>query len=198
MEKINKWIVGILGLAVIFIAAVVCINIKFNLMDNLNSKLNVLDYLNMTYVLGSESFTLKNGVAEKAYAPYSASKNILRTFGEPVYGDLNADGNATDAALWLQNDPGGSGTFYYAVLIMNNNGIYKPTGTMLLGDRIAPQTVEIHDGRAVYNFAERRASEPMTTPPSIGRSVWVHYDVKANEIGEWVKDFDGEGVKNPL
>lgn len=156
------------------------------------------DYRNMTYVVAGESFTLVNGVAEKAYTAGSATKNILRTFGEPVYGDLNGDGVATDMALWIQNDPGGSGTFYYAVLIMNNNGVYKPTGTMLLGDRIAPQTVEIHDGRAVYNFAEHKAGEPMTTQPSIGKSVWVHYDAKTNEIGEWVKGFEGEAANNNI
>ena len=157
-----------------------------------------INYKNMTYIVGGNFFTLVNGKAEKAYTAGSASKNILRTFGEPVYGDLNGDGVATDMALWLENNPGGSGTFYYAVLIMNNSGVYKPTGTMLLGDRIAPQTLEIHDGRAVYNFAERNPTEPMTTPPSLGRSVWVNYDVKMNEIGEWAKDFEGEAANNNI
>ena len=63
---------------------------------------------------------------------------------------------------------------------------------MFLGDRIAPQNINIMDGRAVYNFAERRATDPMVTPPSIGKSIWVHYDKKTNQIGEWVKDFEGE------
>jgi hypothetical protein len=150
------------------------------------------DVKNMTYMMGEETFTLVNGVAEKTFPPGSASKNTLRIFGEPVYGDLNGDENATDAAILLQNDTGGSGTFYYAVLVMNDNGVYFPTNSMFLGDRIAPQTVEIHDGRAVYNIVERRADEPFTTPPSMGKSVWVYYDAKTNEIGEWVKDFEGE------
>lgn len=63
---------------------------------------------------------------------------------------------------------------------------------MFLGDRIAPQNINIMDGRAVYNFAERKADEPMTTPPSIGKSIWIHYDQINNQIGEWVKDFEGE------
>jgi len=146
----------------------------------------------LSYVVGDELFSLQNGVAEIAYTPESATKNTVRIFGEPVYGDLNNDGDALDAALWLENDPGGSGTFYYAALALHTKGGYAPTGTVLLGDRIAPQTVEIRDGRAVYHFAERREDEPMTTPPSWARSVWIHLDPNTYEIGEWEKAFEGE------
>lgn len=112
-------------------------------------------------------------------------------FGEPVLGDLDADGDE-DQALYVVEQPGGSGSFYYAVLAINNNQEYKLTEKMFLGDRIAPQNIQIIDGRAVYNFAERKATDPMTTPPSMAKSVWVHYDKNTNEIGEWVKDFEGE------
>ncbi len=152
----------------------------------------LFDVKNMSYVVGSETFKLVDGVATKEYAPGSAIKNKLRLFGDPVYGDLDGDGD-TDAAVLLQNEPGGSGTFYYAALVINNGGsTYTPTKAMLLGDRIAPQVIEIRDGRAGYFFAERRANEPMSTPPSWGRSVLVHYDKKTGDIGEWVKGFEGE------
>ncbi|MFH1151897.1 MAG: META domain-containing protein, partial [Nanoarchaeota archaeon] len=85
-----------------------------------------------------------------------------------------------------------SGTFYYAVLAINNNGIYQATETMFLGDRIAPQTIEIQDGHALYNFTERKANEPMSTQPSMGKSVWIYYNKETNEIGQWIKDFEGE------
>jgi len=159
---------------------------------------NLSDVKDATYVVAGETFTLKDGKAENKYGPDSALKNTLQIFGEPVYGDLNGDGRTADAALLLQNNPGGSGTFYYAVLVMSINDTYKPTETMFLGDRIAPQNINIFDGRAVYNFAERRADEPMTTPPSMGKSVWVHYDPKTNQIGEWVKDFEGEMANNNI
>ena len=102
-------------------------------------------------------------------------------FGEPVFGDLNDDGLA-DKAVWLTENPGGSGTFFYAEFLMNTGSGYKATNAVFLGDRIAPQTLEISDGRAVYNFAERKADEPMTTLPSVGKSVWINYDQKTNEI----------------
>jgi Tfp pilus assembly protein PilZ len=118
-------------------------------------------------------------------------------WGEAVLGDLDADGDI-DKAVWIVEEPGGSGTFFYAQLFINNDEIFVPTNKMFLGDRIAPQNINIMDGRAVYNFAERKADEPMTTPPSIGKSIWIHYDKNKNQIGEWVKDFEGEEVNKNI
>ncbi len=150
-----------------------------------------VDPLNMSYNISGEVFTLKNGIAEKDTAIDTDTKNSLVVFGSPVYGDLDGDKDQ-DAAVWLVNDPGGTGKFFYGALVINNGTSAKATEVMFLGDRIAPQTLEIHDGRAVYNFAERKASDPMTAEPSVGRSIWVNYDAKTGQIGEWVKDFEGE------
>lgn len=149
------------------------------------------DVKNSTYIIQGETFILHNGVASNEIAPGSATRNVLSIFGEPVYGDLNNDG-VRDAAVLLTNNQGGSGTFYYAVLAIASGTTYKTTNVLILGDRIAPQTVEIHDGRAVYNYAERKANEPMTTQPSIGKSLYIHYDAKTGTIGELVKNFEGE------
>lgn len=152
---------------------------------------SVLDAKNATYTVSGEVFTLKNGVASRDTSPSSATKNTLQLFGEPVYGDLNKDG-VNDAALMLVHNPGGSGTFYYAVLILSKNNTYIPTLPLLLGDRIAPQNIAIESGHAVYNYAERKAGEPMTAQPSIGKSLYVYYDPATGEIGELAKDFEGE------
>ncbi len=152
---------------------------------------------NISYIIRGETFTLVNGVSVETYTPNSATTNTLRIFGEPTYGDLDFDGDI-DAAILLEHTPGGSGTFYYAVLALRTSLGYQASETMLLGDRIAPQTVEIHDGRAVFNFAERRSDEPMTAQPSIAKTVWVHYNKATNEIGEWVKDFEGESNIVPI
>lgn len=151
----------------------------------------VTNVLNLAFVIDNEEYKLENGLAAKVATPESSFAMTLRVFGEPVYGDLDKDGDE-DAAVWLQFEPGGSGTFYYGALAMKDGAGYKTTDVLFLGDRIAPQTLNIMDGRAVYNFAERRADEPYSAEPSIGRSVYVHYDVESGEIGEWVKDFEGE------
>lgn len=145
----------------------------------------------ISYEIDHIIFTLVNGYAEQPVAPDSASKSIVRMFGEPVYGDLDGDSDE-DAAVLLTYDGGGSGTFYYAALAIKHSDGYRSTNVLLLGDRIAPQTVEIHEGKAVFNYAERKVGEPMTTAPSVGKSLWIHLDSKKNEIGELVKDFEGE------
>lgn len=170
---------------------------KFNFTKGSDVVLVVLTQPNpgaMTYYVNGETFVLKNGKAETMSVSGSSSKNTLMIFGDPVYGDLDKDGDI-DAAVLLVNTTGGSGVFYYAVLAINNGTSTRATNVMYLGDRIAPQTVEIQEGRAVYNFAERKGADPMTAQPSIGKSVWVHYDATKNEIGELVKNFEGESAQ---
>jgi len=183
----NKKIVSVVSIAVLVIIVLIA---TFFILQNRNVKI-AGDVKNITYKIANQSFDMKNGRAEVSIVPGSASKNVLSLFGEPVFGDLNGDG-LVDAAVLLVNTSGGSGAFYYATLAINTGDGYKATEAMYLGDRIAPQTVEIHDGRAVYNFAERKGTDPMTTPPSIGKSVWVNYDKATGHIGEWVKGFEGE------
>ncbi len=145
----------------------------------------------IAYTIEGVEYLLTNGTFSAPAAPGSASMMTVTLFGEPTYGDLDADGDE-DAAVLLTYSADGSGTFFYAAIARKAGDVYESTNTLLLGDRIAPQTVEIHDGRAVYNYAVRMESEPMTTPPSIGKSLWIHLDVTTGEIGEWVKDFEGE------
>jgi heat shock protein HslJ len=146
---------------------------------------------NATYLFSGEPITLNAGVFSRQIAPESASQEVFRVFGEPKTSDLDSDGDE-DAVLFLTQDTGGSGTFYYVAVAINENGMYRGTNAMYLGDRIAPQTIDIHDGKAVANFAERRSDENFATPPSIGKSVWIHLDTQRFEIGEAVQDFEGE------
>jgi heat shock protein HslJ len=156
-----------------------------------------LDPKNISYTIENKVFTLINGKATNNSEGGSASSESLQLFGEPVYGDLNGDGK-NDAAVLLVYNPGGSGTFYYAALILSKVASYSVTNSLFLGDRVAPQTVNIIDGRAVYNYAERKAGEPMTTQPSVGRSMYVHIDQTTGQIGELVQNFEGEADPNRM
>ena len=193
--NIVKNILKKLFIAFLFIAIIVIVAgiYRFNFTNggDIIPGTNVPDVKNSSYIIDGETFVLVNGIAEKKIASSSSTKHIVSIFGEPVYGDLNKDGN-NDAAVMLVSNPGGSGTFYYAVLAIATGTTYITTNTLILGDRIAPQTIEIHDGRAVFNYAERKPKEPMSTQPSMGKSLWINYDIKTGEIGEWVKDFEGE------
>ncbi len=150
---------------------------------------------NLTVTIDNQSFTLKDGVAEVPAAPGSSAKNTLRVVGDPVSGDVNGgdvnSGGRPDAALLLANDPGGSGTFYYAVLAVNDGGAapavndggsLHATNALLLGDRIKPQDVSFSDGTVVYRFLERKPGESMAADPSVSKSVAIRLDPASGRI----------------
>lgn len=114
-------------------------------------------------------------------------------FGNEVRGDLDADGDE-DIAFLVTQQPGGSGTFYYLAGAINDGGKYKGTNMMLIGDRIAPQTTEFRDGQVIVNYADRLPLDPMTTPPSVGKSIYAKYSPDTNDFGEVVQNFEGESA----
>lgn len=129
----------------------------------------VFDPLNATYTIDGEPLTLIDGVSEVEAAPGSAIKATTKIFGVPTRGDLDGDGRE-DAALTLIDSPGGTGTFFYVVAALNKPEGAKGTNAIFLGDRIAPQTLEIRNGLAIINYADRKPDEPMTAQPSVGVS----------------------------
>ena len=132
-----------------------------------------IDPLNATYTIEQRQVKLSAGKAEQEIVPGSASKMITLVFGTPTVGDLNNDGRA-DAALLLTQNGGGSGTFYFAAAALQQvSGDYIGTNSLFLGDRIAPQNVELRAGKFIVNYAERAANEPMATAPSIGKSMFL-------------------------
>jgi hypothetical protein len=135
----------------------------------------------LSVTLDGQTFALKDGVAELDAAPGSAAKNTARIVGEPVTGDATGEGDP-DAALLIENDPGGSGTFYYAVLAVNHSGSYHATNALALGDRITPQGIDFRDGQFVYRFLDRKAGESLATAPSVDKSVKISLDATANRI----------------
>lgn len=128
-----------------------------------------LDPLNATYSIGGQSLALINGAASQEAAPGSSTKITTSIFGEPTMGDLNGDGK-TDAAVIIVQNPGGSGTFYFVAAALNAENRTEGTNAILLGDRIAPQTLAVNNGQIIANYADRRAGEPMTAQPSVGVS----------------------------
>jgi heat shock protein HslJ len=157
----------------------------------------VSDAKNTSYTIDGEAITLTNGKFTRPAAPGSASLETFMLFGEPVMADLDGDGDL-DAVSYLTRDGGGSGTFFYVVVALNNNSTFTGTNALFLGDRIAPQNISIDKGNAVANFAERRAGEAFTVQPSVGKSVWVHLNPATKEIGELVQHFEGEANPNVM
>lgn len=173
MKKIS------IGLGVIIVVLV-----AFFVFNFLSTQKQERDYKNTTYTIEGASVQLVHGMSAVEAAPGSATKVTTTYFGNEAKGDLNGDG-ISDIAFILTQEPGGSGVFYYVVVaLQNSDGSYRGTNAVLLGDRIAPQTTEIHDGELVVNYAERKAGDPMTTAPSIGVSKYLKVeDSQLQEVG---------------
>jgi hypothetical protein len=90
-----------------------------------------------------------------------------RMFGEPVFGDISGDGK-DDAVFFMTYEGSGSGVFFYAVAAKKTDTGWVGMNAILLGDRIAPQNINIINGVANFNYADRKAKEPFTTQPSVG------------------------------
>lgn len=145
------------------------------------------DYKNAAYVIEGRRIELRDGVSEIESIPGSASKTITRYFGNELKTDLNYDGRE-DVVFLLTQQAGGSGTFYYIVAALNTDEGYVGSDGYLLGDRIAPQTIELSQNSnqediIVANFADRAPGEPMTAQPSVGKSVYLRLDLQTMQ---WV------------
>ncbi|HEY4493706.1 MAG TPA: hypothetical protein VJB98_03750 [Candidatus Paceibacterota bacterium] len=140
----------------------------------------------------------ENGSLDRVvYEVEGGTTTGVETFGEPVFGDLDGDGELSDAAVWLTYDGGGSGTFFYAAFALKDSGGYVASKALFLGDRIAPQNIEIQDGLAVYNYAVREEGEPMTAQPSVAKSTWVKLDFSTNKVVEVTESGEPENSPEP-
>ncbi len=130
-------------------------------------------------------------------APVHLGEGGVTYFGNEVRGDIDGDGDE-DIAFLITQQPGGSGTFYYLAGAINDGGKYLGTEAMLIGDRIAPQTTEFrqleapYGARVIVNYADRLPLDPMTTAPSVGKSIYAKYSAESNDFGEVVQNFEGE------
>ncbi len=140
-------------------------------------------------------------------ALYMIEGNIIslneefKYFGNELVTDLNNDGR-DDIVFLITHQPGGSGTFYYAVAALNTENGYTGSQGYFLGDRIAPQTTELsqnprHKNVVVVNYADRNPGEPMTTQPSAGKSAYIKLDIENMQWGIVEPDFEGEAETLP-
>ncbi len=157
------------------------------------------------YALNSYIYNEKQVPAEASYkeATYRINGESVQLdgvstkyFGNEYLADLDNDGRQ-DVVFLLTQETGGSGTFYYAVAALNTERGYVGSEVYLLGDRVAPQSIEAsqnprHKNVIVVNYVDRAPGEPMTVPPSVGRSVYLKLEPISMSWGTVEPDFTGE------
>src|SRR5438034_4426530 len=72
-------------------------------------------------VASTKKAQLKDGLFQEPAAPGSPTMSKIQLGTPEAFGDLNTDG-AEDAAVLLVAQPGGSGTFTYLALVLNDKG----------------------------------------------------------------------------
>ena len=160
-------------------ALAVAVGMYFLLGTNQSNEGRVTDYKDATYYISGNPVRLGQGG--------------VTYFGNEVTGDLDKDGDL-DIAFLITHEPGGSGTFFFLAGAIKEEGGYRGTQAMLIGDRIAPQTTEFRDGLVLINYADRLPLEPMTAKPSQGKSLYAKYSPDTNDFGEVVQNFEGESA----
>lgn len=191
-SKHKAFLVSIFG--VLLIAGIVALY-RWQDSDSAGNN-DVADHKDAAYLIDGQQIQLRNGISEVETAPDSASKITTRYFGNELKTDLDGDGRE-DVAFILTQERGGSGTFFYAVGALNTDRGYLGSEGYLLGDRIAPQATTLsanprHRNVVVFNYADRATGEPMTAPPSMGKSVYLKLDPASRMWGIVEPDFEGE------
>jgi len=196
----KKYLIGVIAILVAVVLIVV-LKPAFRKEGVEDNEVSVKDYKNTSYKIEGQSILLTYGFSEIESVLGSASKIVTRYFGNEIKHDLNDDGRE-DIIFILTQERGGSGQFFYAVAALNTPAGYVGSDGYLLGDRILPQSISIDEGITtrgtnrknviVVNFATRMLSEPMTSVPSVNKSVWIKLDSTTMQFGEVVSDFEGE------
>lgn len=105
----------------------------------------------------------------------SRQKIALQTHAS---GDLDQDGVA-DAAVVLVENSGGSGSFIYLAAVLDKNGVPVNNSTILLGDRVKVQSVQVTDGQIVVMALTHAPEDPLCCPT---QQAEITYQLEAGQL----------------
>jgi len=95
----------------------------------------------------------------------SDDESIRVDFADGAYGDLNGDGK-DDAVVFLESRFGGSGTWVTLAIVMNQDGKFKNTDCIALGDREEVNSVQIKHNKVISDLVLHLSGEPNCCPNS--------------------------------
>ena len=162
------------------------------------------DPQNATYQINGWTVEMHDGVSlinANGMGAGNARTITTHYFGNELMVDLNGDGRK-DSVFFVTVDTGGSGTFYYVVAALQTDNGYVGSEGVLVGDRIAPQSINIESaGQSgglpviAVNYADRAPGQPFTTQPSVGQTLYVRYDSVSNELAKVESTFEAVPIK---
>lgn len=124
----------------------------------------LIDYKDAIYRIGTQDVTLLGGQHTAPAAPDSAAQDVTRVIEPPEHAGGKLGGRPA-VAVFLSEEGGGSGTFYYAAVVFADG---RGT-TFRIGDRIQPVSIAINGDDLVVSYLDRKPDEPMVVPPTVPR-----------------------------
>ena len=122
---------------------------------------------NAEYIVDGDKAKLENGTFSEPAAPGSATMATITLDNDMLFfGDMDGD-NRKDAAVLLRSEPGGSGTFTYLALVLNEKNSAKPLEAILLGDRVTVKSATVRNGILTITVLDRNPGEPTSAAPSV-------------------------------
>ena len=107
----------------------------------------------------AEKFKLKNGITEIKYGMGVTEKLVVTLIDSWIrQGDLDQDG-IEDAVVILAYSGGGSGTFIYLALVLNQQGEAVNVATEFLGDRITIKSLSVEKNQILISWTERNSQK---------------------------------------
>jgi Tol biopolymer transport system component len=106
---------------------------------------------------------LTNGIYKEPTAPGAATQVEIRLSDTVVLTDLNSDGGS-DAVVILSAARGGSGTFYYLAVLLNQNGVPLHVASFLLGDRVQIKGMTFENGEIAVNMIAHGSRDAICCP----------------------------------
>jgi peptidoglycan/xylan/chitin deacetylase (PgdA/CDA1 family) len=118
---------------------------------------------------------LEDGVYREKYLPDSATEMVISLADIHTFGDLNGDG-VDDVLAILISYPGGSGTFFYLMAVLNQAGTPNPVATAFLGDRTIIRSMSIESGQIALEMTTQGTDDPMCCPNMDRRQTYALRD----------------------
>jgi hypothetical protein len=71
-------------------------------------------------------------------------------------------------------------------LVLNDEGMFRPTNVIYLGNNISAPVAKVIDGHIVYSYTTINGPESYSSKSELKKSLWVKYDKTINQISEFV------------
>ena len=109
---------------------------------------------------------LKDGVFEAQESDDPTAHLIVRLTDHVAEGDLNGDGRS-DAAVILESDSGGSGSFMDLAAVLNTPNGPEPVAVTDLGDRTEIRRMAFEDGKVQIELIGHGPDDPVCCPTQV-------------------------------